>query len=185
MSNMCSYSVLMQSFYSLLTPNTQEHSLRVADYMKVLAKRMQLNSDIAFVIGLYHDIGKIYIPEWILEKKGALSDIERPVVDLHSYWGYQLMAGANIDRLVTVPILYHHGTDKPKLEKCPEMNEMEQSFCLLLSVTDCFDAITHKRSYHKAKSPDDAFKILGSIGVCDNTIIHFLQDEYKKGNIII
>lgn len=63
----------------------------MADICKKLAPRLGLNADEMYTIGLMHDIGKMYIPDAILKKDGALSVLEREIIDLHSYYGYVIL----------------------------------------------------------------------------------------------
>ena len=74
-----------------LNDETKQRSYNVADICKKLAPRFGLNTDEMYTIGLMHDIGKMYIPDAILKKDGALSVLEREIIDLHSYYGYVIL----------------------------------------------------------------------------------------------
>ena len=74
-----------------LNDETKQRYYNVADICKKLAPRLGLNTDEMYTIGLMHDIGKMYIPDAILKKDGALSVLEREIIDLHSYYGYVIL----------------------------------------------------------------------------------------------
>ncbi|MBR5361003.1 MAG: HD domain-containing protein, partial [Lachnospiraceae bacterium] len=83
----------MQTFSNFIDtkdPNTKGHSTRVAYYSKELAKKLKLPArdvELIYYIALMHDIGKIYIPDEILNKPGRLDPDERAIIETHAAKG--------------------------------------------------------------------------------------------------
>ena len=110
---------------------------------------------------LMHDIGKIQIPEEILQKKGALDSSERKIMESHSMDGArQLMKIKDIPMLALIVALEHHinydGGGYPHVKEKWRANIVSQ----IVSIADVFDALRTKRPYREAMSPDDVEKIL-------------------------
>ena len=90
---------------------THGHSLRTAELAVELALQMSLPTDRLRIIarGAYlHDLGKIAIPDQILNKPGALTAEERTIVETHPQLGYELASTAPSLREVLTVILHHH-----------------------------------------------------------------------------
>ena len=129
---------------------------------------------------LLHDVGKIQIPEEILQKKGALDSGEREIMEGHSINGArQLMKIKDLPRLALIVALEHHlkydGSGYPHVKGKWQANIVSQ----IVSIADVFDALRTKRPYREAMSPDDVERILhlGS-GVSFNP---FLLEPFLEG----
>ena len=143
---------------------THGHIRRVQTYAVELAKRVGVNDDRQIkaieVAALLHDMGKLGIPEHILNKPGRLSNAEFDRMKQHADLGADLLSSIRFPYPV-VPIVRHHhenwngggypsgiaGTDIPLGAR-------------ILSVADCFDALTSDRSYRPRLSADEAFEII-------------------------
>ena len=129
---------------------TNGHSTRVAEYSRELARRMgkstQEINDI-YYIGLLHDIGKIGIPDKIINKPGRLTEEEYDMVKAHPVIGAEILE--NISELpgISIGAHWHHerydgkgypdglaGTDIPEVAR-------------IIGVADAYDTMTSKRSY--------------------------------------
>jgi len=128
---------------------------------------------------LLHDVGKIQIPEEILQKKGALDSGEREIMEGHSINGaMQLMKVKSLPRLALLVALEHHlkydGGGYPHVKGKWQTNIVSQ----IVSIADVFDALRTKRPYREAMSPEEVERILrlGS-GVSFNPFLleHFLE----------
>ncbi|MCE5264062.1 MAG: HD domain-containing protein [Deltaproteobacteria bacterium] len=110
---------------------------------------------------LLHDVGKIQIPEEILQKKGALDSGEREIMESHSINGArQLMKIKGLPRLALIVALEHHlkydGGGYPRVQGKWQTNIVSQ----IVSIADVFDALRTKRPYREAMSPTEVERIL-------------------------
>jgi putative nucleotidyltransferase with HDIG domain len=109
---------------------------------------------------LLHDLGKLAIPEHILNKPGRLSDAEYTTMKEHAKIGAEILAGVDFPYPV-VPIVRHHhenwdGTGYPD----GLSGDQIPLGARILAVVDCFDALTSDRPYRRALSSRDAIAIL-------------------------
>ena len=143
---------------------THGHIRRVQVYAVELAKRLGVREERQLkaieTAALLHDMGKLAIPEHILNKPGKLTDAEFNKMKRHADIGADLLSSIRFPYPV-VPIVRHHheswdgsgypsgiaGTDIPLGAR-------------ILSVVDCFDALTSDRPYRPRLEKDDAFRIL-------------------------
>lgn len=132
---------------------TSGHSKRVAEYARMIAVRMgksRAEQDEIYQAGLLHDVGKIRIPEGIINKTGKLTDEEYAIIKIHTITGFQILRVISNNSFIAVAAKYHHerydGKGYPnglKGEKIPEVAR-------ILGVADSYDAMTSNRSYRKA-----------------------------------
>jgi hypothetical protein len=100
------------------------------------------------VASLLHDVGKLFIPEEILNKPGKLSQDERAIIETHTVKGARYLMGLEgIPKLAVISALEHHlkydGTGYPSIKGGWTPNIASQIIC----VADVFDAMRSKRSY--------------------------------------
>lgn len=110
--------------------------------------------------GLLHDVGKIGVPDAILEKTSALTSDERELMKTHPRLGEMILKAGNIDPVVAACARSHHermdGRGYPDgipLATLP----MEVR---IIQVADAFDALTSHRPYRRGSSPEDAAEAL-------------------------
>ena len=129
---------------------TRGHSDRVAQYSVLIGKHLGLSdSDLhdLEVGGLFHDIGKIGIPDAILKKESKLTDDEYSEIKNHPTIGAHILSSAKIFEHI-IPIVKHHherydGNGYPGKLKGEEI----PYFARIAAIADTFDAMTSKRSY--------------------------------------
>lgn len=134
-------------------PFTQNHSLRVAELASALVARMRpgethLHAQVR-VAALFHDIGKIGIPEHLMHKPGALTEDERSIIQRHAEMGAIILAPM-LDAGIVRIVRSHHenwdGTGYPdKL-----VGEDIPLGARLLAVADAYDAMTSERPHRPA-----------------------------------
>ena len=141
------------------------HVERVQYYAAALARRLELSDSDrqAVEIGaLLHDIGKLAVPEHILSKPGPLTPDERKKMQMHAQIGAAIVSAVPFPRPVAPLIRSHHerwdGTGYPSGLR----GEQIPLGARILSVVDCFDALTSERPYRPAISPDAAISLLQS-----------------------
>ena len=143
---------------------TFKHSVDVAAGSIILAKYLGLGADNIRDIGtagVLHDIGKIMIPNEILNKNGKLTDKEFAVIKNHPVYGYQMLSkNQSIAEPIRRAVLFHHekfcGGGYPSGLKGNEI----PLYARVLSVIDVFDALVTERPYHKAYSVADTLEIM-------------------------
>ncbi len=131
---------------------TNGHSMRVAEYTAMLATELGYDEDTVEKyrnIALMHDIGKIGIPEEVLNKPGKLTDEEYAVIKSHSALGYETLKGISIMPELATGAGSHHerpdGKGYPRGLAGDEIPRVAQ----IIAVADTFDAMYSNRPYRK------------------------------------
>lgn len=143
---------------------TAEHCLRVAIFTVAFARFLGLPEDdleVAGMSGLLHDIGKLRVPDEILNKPGPLSPQEYEVMRKHTTLGHELLKqDPSLDPIISDVTLHHHeridGRGYP--QQLPEWQISR--FARLIAIVDAYDAMTSDRCYRDGMSPADAVRIL-------------------------
>lgn len=143
-----------------------EHSLNVAILMSIFAKHLKLEKNIIEQLALgafMHDIGKIKVPDHILQKPGRFTDDEYEQMKKHVEYGVEILnEEAHISEISRNVVQMHHerldGNGYPN--KVPE-KEID-SYARMIAIVDSYDAMTADRVYKKGMEPIKAFKILRS-----------------------
>jgi diguanylate cyclase (GGDEF)-like protein/putative nucleotidyltransferase with HDIG domain len=143
---------------------THGHIRRVQAYAVGLARRLGVFDDSLIkaieAAALLHDMGKLAVPEYILNKPGKLTDAEFEKMKLHASVGADILSAIEFPYPV-VPIVRHHhenwdGTGYPAGLRGTDIPIGAR----ILSVVDCFDALTSDRPYRPRLSDPEALKIL-------------------------
>ncbi|MFZ5987743.1 MAG: HD-GYP domain-containing protein, partial [Bacillota bacterium] len=144
---------------------TGNHVKRVAEFSKLIAIKYGLSEEEAEVIYLasaMHDIGKLGIPNSILNKPGKLTEEEFEIMKSHTTIGYEMLEGSNKDIIKTASIiaLLHHekynGTGYPKGLKADEIH----IYGRITAIADVFDALATVRVYKPAWEIDKVLQYL-------------------------
>ena len=179
-------------------PYTRGHSDRVSEFAVLIGTKMGLDEKTIHILkigGLFHDIGKIGIPDSILLKESKLSDDEYSQIKNHPTIGAHILGNATVFQDIIPIVKYHHerydgrgypsqlaGTDIPLIAR-------------ITAVADAFDAMTSKRTYRdslpieKVKEeiercsgtqfdPEIAKLFLGILNNEYNSTLE-IQDKYK------
>ncbi len=142
---------------------TAGHSLRVLDYALKIAEELNLSESDKEILKqacLLHDIGKIGIPDGILNKKGKLSENERRYIINHPILGKKILSTVSEFKPILDIIYAHH--ERVDGKGYPEGLDRDKIPLLarIIAVADTFDAMISERPYRKAKSKDNAIKEL-------------------------
>jgi len=134
-------------------PYTSGHSIRVARCSVDIAKRMGLpEEDIKNLnyMALLHDIGKIGVPDYIINKGTGLEPKEKDIIRLHPTIGSDILSNITVIPGMKQGALYHHerydGTGYPSGKRGEEIPLLVR----IISIADSYDAMTSDRSYRKA-----------------------------------
>lgn len=142
---------------------TRGHSERVSAYAVRLGRRLGLSEkeqEILRTAGMLHDIGKIGIPDSILNKPESLNPEEFESMKRHPVVGRDILAKVSALKDV-LPVVYHHhewydGRGYPDGLRQNEIPYLAR----IISVVDGYEALTSDRSYHEARTDSEARSIL-------------------------
>lgn len=136
---------------------TNGHSLRVAEYSKEVARRAGLSQkmqDDIYMMGLLHDVGKIGVPDAIINKPSRLTDAEYDVVRNHPVMGARILKNIKDFPALITGARWHHerydGNGYPdgiKGENIP----LEAR---IIAIADAYDAMSSRRSYRNVLSQE-------------------------------
>lgn len=136
---------------------TRGHSQRVAEYSLALAKRMgksEEEQETIYFAGLLHDVGKIRVPEAVINKPGKLTDAEFDQIRIHPVSGYHILRDINKDERIGYGAKYHHerydGNGYPNGLTGDNIPEIAR----IIGVADAYDAMASNRSYRNALPQD-------------------------------
>ncbi|MCT2535916.1 HD-GYP domain-containing protein [Aquibacillus koreensis] len=142
------------------------HSINVTIYALAIASELNYSPKKIEHIGLgamLHDVGKVFIPEPILNKAGRLTNHEFDIIKTHSEEGFNFLRKASTVPLLVAHCAYQHherldGSGYPR----GIMENDIHPYGKLLAVADVFDAVTSNRVYRDAMLPHEGLEILYS-----------------------
>ncbi len=139
---------------------TQGHSQKVSAYAVLIAQALgmeQAEVEEIRLAGLLHDIGKVGIPEPILNKSGPLDAAEWETMKTHTELGAKILEPLVAMKRIRLMVRHHHefydGTGYPDRmdgERIPHGARV-------IAIADAYDTITSERTYKKARNPEEAF----------------------------
>lgn len=136
---------------------TNGHSSRVADYARMLAEALELSEQEqkeVYYSALLHDIGKIGIPDKLINKPAKLTDEEYEVIKTHPIIGNQILSSISTVKDISIGAKSHHerydGTGYPDKTKGEEIPLIAR----IIGVADAYDAMTSNRSYRRYMEQD-------------------------------
>ena len=149
-----------ESFYSVLSHMTEihddylhGHSQHVSNLAVALGKRIGLpKAQLRFLCAgaLIHDIGKLGIPDSVINKPSSLTRAEREMIERHPIMGYELISPVVHEREVLEILLHHHekwdGTGYPDKLRDGQIPLGAR----IVRIADTFDAMTAQRPYRPA-----------------------------------
>lgn len=151
---------MMQTFVNFIEakdPSTSGHSLRVAEYSRMLAEKLgfyEEECNQVYYISLMHDCGKIYIPDEILTKPGRLTDEEYEVMKKHTVYGAEILRDFTAIDGMGSGALNHHERYDGKGYPNGLAGEDIPIIGRIICVSDAFDAMNSRRCYRSSLSED-------------------------------
>lgn len=129
---------------------THGHSTRVAEYSKKIAAmvgKTEDECDEIYFAALLHDVGKILVPDEIINKDGRLTDEEFEAIKMHPVYGNSILSRITQSPYLSIGAHHHHerydGRGYPDGLKGEDIPEIAR----IIAVADAYDAMTSKRSY--------------------------------------
>lgn len=131
---------------------TKGHSVRAAKYSRMIAEKMGLsaeNCENIYYMGLLHDIGKIGVPNEIINKPTKLSDEEYSIIKLHPVIGYDILIEIKSKPELSIGAIWHHERYDGKGYPDGKSGDEIPFLARIIAVADSYDAMTSNRSYRK------------------------------------
>jgi HD-GYP domain-containing protein (c-di-GMP phosphodiesterase class II) len=171
---------------------THKHSERVAAFGVRLARHLGFDADSRAIVemsGLLHDVGKIGVPDAILNKPGKLTDDEFKEMRLHTLHGARILSNIQSDKIASLlpGVKYHHerwdGNGYPEGLKGEEIPMLGR----LLGVADFLDALTSDRSYRKGLSLEEALSMVRDLDgkAFDPSIVKAALELHERGELAL
>jgi putative nucleotidyltransferase with HDIG domain len=168
---------------------THGHIRRVQSAALALARRLDVNDDLQLraieAAALLHDVGKLAIPQHILNKPGRLTPAEFERMKSHASIGAEILSEVDFPYPL-VPIVRHHhenwdGTGYPVGLRGSEIPIGAR----ILAVVDCFDALTSNRPYRRALSMPEALDIINARRgtMYDPAVVDVFQQMCESGAV--
>jgi putative nucleotidyltransferase with HDIG domain len=139
------------------------------------------------IAGLLHDLGKLAVPNEILEKSGKLSREEYNIIRKHTYYTYEILSKVNGMEDIATWAAYHHerqdGTGYPFHVKGEDFPKL----ACVMAVADVLTALTEGRPYRAGMDKDQATKILFSMaasGAIDQGIVELADKNFFRINSV-
>ncbi len=167
---------------------TGRHSLRVAVYSMLIAAELGFDSEELEnirQIGLLHDIGKIGVPDSILNKPSKLTEEEYNIMKSHVDIGGEILKDFTHIKNVADGAKYHHERYDGKGYTCGLKGEEIPLTARIIGLADAFDAMTSNRVYRKAMSMSHVIDELknGRGSQFDPTLVDILLELINSGRI--
>lgn len=154
------------------SPFTAEHSIRVSDVATYIAKAYGLSPiqcDKVEIAGLLHDLGKLHVPDKVLDKPGPLDEYERAVMNQHSYETYEILRHIDgLEEIARLAAFHHEGLNGEGYPFHPERNAISTE-ARIIAVADIFQALVQDRPYRS--------------GLPITTVISILRERVDKGQL--
>lgn len=145
---------------------TYMHSVAVCALMMALARQLGMTDDEvrdAGLAGLLHDVGKMAVPNDILDKPGSLTEEEFQIIKSHPARGHQILSeGKGVPSIVLDVVLHHHekidGSGYPHTLSNDQITRLAR----MGAICDVYDALTSNRPYKEGWCPTDAIRKMAS-----------------------
>lgn len=140
---------------------TNGHSIRVAEYSQMIAARLNMNlhdRENIYYIGLLHDIGKIGIPDEIINKTSRLTDEEYAIIKTHPVIGSEILEKMSELPEIAIGARWHHERFDGKGYPDGLKGEDIPFVARIIGVADAYDAMSSKRSYRDVLPQEHIYK---------------------------
>jgi HD-GYP domain-containing protein (c-di-GMP phosphodiesterase class II) len=165
---------------------TRRHSIGMSNIAWHMGKYYDFSDGdcaLLYLAAALHDLGKLRVPNEILEKPGKLTDEEFEVIKKHSQWTYDMLCGVAGFEPVNERIVNHHeklnGRGYPKGLGADELDFISR----LIACIDIYQAISEERPYHPARTHRETMPIMYEMaqkGEIDEQIVEGLDKELSR-----
>ncbi|MDD5328949.1 MAG: HD domain-containing protein [Sulfuricella sp.] len=154
---------IMASMVEARDPYTGGHLWRVSQFSRLLAEDAGLpDTDVARITlgGFLHDLGKVGVPDAILNKPDRLTDEEYAVIKTHPEVGNRLLSGHPLAELARAAVLSHHETPDGSGYPHRLSGDAIALDARIVGICDAFDAMTSTRPYRRGMAVEKALAII-------------------------
>ncbi len=168
------------------SPYTQQHSRGVSRLARYLAEHLGLDAitcEKIEVAGLLHDIGKLQIPDEIIEGQSGLTAHEFDIMKSHSYGTLQVLKRLHAVDEIARWAAYHHETPDGHGYPFRISGDALPLEARIINVADIFQALAQERPYRQPMQPDQIISILNeraALGRADAEIVSVVADNLDQ-----
>jgi len=169
------------------SPFTAEHSSGVAAVAHLLAATMALDEehcDKIEVAGLLHDLGKLHMPDYILEKPGKLNTEERNIMNQHSYETYEILRHViGLEEIARWAAYHHEGLNGIGYPFHPKRQDLGVE-ARIIAVADVYQALAQDRPYRGGMPLNKILNILQEMvdaGKLDKKVVNVARELGERG----
>lgn len=165
---------------------TKGHSMRVAAYAEMVAQRLGWSEEDVqntYYVAMLHDVGKIGVPDAVLNKPFKLTDVEFRLIQGHTVMGSEILKDFKMFPNVSVGAKYHHerydGKGYPEGLKAESIPLIAR----IIALVDSYDAMTSNRVYRRRLSDDIVMQELekGKGSQWDPDLVDIFIEMIKEG----
>jgi len=179
-------SLILSYIVDQKSPFTAQHSLRVAELAAFLATAYGLTAEQCQkveIAGLLHDLGKLHTPDNILEKPGPLDEVERSIMNQHSYETYEILRHIRgLEEIASWAAFHHEGLNGGGYPFHPQERDLSTE-ARIIAVADVFQALVQDRPYRQGMALEQVLNILESqaqTGKLDKTIVALARQQADR-----
>jgi len=176
-------ALIMAYIVDQKSPFTAQHSQGVASLAHYIASSLGLRDeqcDKIEIAGLLHDLGKLHVPDHILGKPGPLTNIERAIINQHSYETYEILRHIKgLEDIACWAAFHHEGINGIGYPFHPKQQELTVE-ARIIAVADIFQALVQERPYRKGMALNQVIEILDQFvnsGKLDGSIAQHVKQH--------
>ena len=165
---------------------TKGHSMRVAAYAELMAQRLGWSEEEVqntYYVAMLHDVGKIGVPDAVLNKPFKLTDVEFRLIQGHTVMGAEILKDFKMFPNVDVGARYHH--ERYDGQGYPEGLKAESIplIARIIALVDSYDAMTSNRVYRRRLNDDVVMQELekGKGSQWDPDLVDIFMELIKEG----
>ena len=165
---------------------TKGHSMRVAAYAEAMARRLGWSEEEiqnTYYVAMMHDVGKIGVPDAVLNKPFRLTDLEFKLIKDHTTMGAEILKDFKMFPNVNVGARYHHERYDGKGYPEGLKSESIPLVARIIAIVDAYDAMTSNRVYRRRLSDDVVMEELqnGKGSQWDPDLVDIFIELIKEG----
>lgn len=177
-------SLFYRNLIDYKSPFTATHTAGVSSCAEIISQLFGLSEGevlLMKIAGNFHDLGKLVVPNRILEKPGPLTKEEFDIIKSHTYYTYYIVNSIKGLEEIAAWAAYHH--EKLTGDGYPFRCTKDELtiFARILAVSDIFTALTEERPYRPGMEKEKVIKVFNDMLAkkeLDETVVQLLFDNY-------